>query len=72
MGTTAGTSFLLYFFVGMMGYLMFSNCVCNNISVSFGPNPWIAVCQAFVVMSVSFGCAPVIGSAPQPQPLCSA
>lgn len=55
MGTTGTVSFFLYFFVGMMGYLMFGNCVCNNISVSFGPNPWIAVAQAFVVCSVTAG-----------------
>ena len=49
------TAFLLYFFVGMAGYLLFSNCVCNNISVTFGENWFIAVGQFFVVLSVAFG-----------------
>ena len=31
------------------------NCVCNNISVSFGPSGWVAVGQSFVVFSVIAG-----------------
>ena len=36
MGIVASVCGLLYLFVGLLGYLQFSNCVCNNISVSFG------------------------------------
>ena len=46
---------MLYLFVGLLGYLQFSNCVCNNISVSFGPSGWVAVGQSFVVFSVIAG-----------------
>eukprot|EP01052_Picozoa_sp_SAG31_P037304 SAG31_NODE_4797_length_2952_cov_6.463722_4_plen_132_part_00 len=55
MAATSGGAFLLYFLVGLMGYLMFSNCVCDNISVSFGPTPFVAIGQFFVVLSVTFG-----------------
>lgn len=55
MSACAGLSALLYLFVGLLGYLQFSNCVCNNISVSFGPSGWVAVGQSFVVFSVIAG-----------------
>ena len=55
MGTVAGTCAMIYLFVGLMGYLQFSNCVCSNISVSYGPSGWVAVGQAFVVFSVIAG-----------------
>ena len=42
-------------FVVLLGYLQFSTCVCNNISVSFGPSGWVAVGQSFVVFSVIAG-----------------
>ena len=45
MSLVACTCGMIYFFVGLMGYLQFSNCVCSNISVSFGPNGWVAVGQ---------------------------
>ena len=55
MGFVAAVCALLYLFVGLLGYLQFSNCVCNNISVSFGPSGWVAVGQSFVVFSVIAG-----------------
>ena len=57
MGGVLGGSMSLYLFVGLTGYLMFGTCVCDNISVSFGPNVYVAIGQGFVVTSVCCGYA---------------
>ena len=38
----------LYLFVGLTGYLLFGTCVCDNISLSFGPNVYVAVGQVAI------------------------
>lgn len=55
-GVTVG-SLTLYLLVGLTGYLMFGTCVCDNISLSFGPSIFVAVGQGFVIASVSTGYA---------------
>ena len=57
MGGVCTGSLLLYELVGVAGYLMFGACVCDNISVSFGPSVMVAVGQGFVVLSVCTGYA---------------
>jgi amino acid permease len=57
MAGVCGGSLLLYMTVGLTGYLMFGACVCDNISLSFGPSVPIAVGQGFVVASVCCGYA---------------
>ena len=59
MGGVCSGSLGLYYFVGLTGYLLFGNCVCDNISISFGPDGWVAVGQGFVVTSVCCGYATV-------------
>jgi hypothetical protein len=41
--------------VGITGYVLFGACVCDNISVSFGPSVLVAIGQGFVVTSVCCG-----------------
>ena len=55
MAGVAGGSLALYYVVGLTGYLLFSNCVCDNISLSFGSSNFVAVGQLFVVLSVCCG-----------------
>lgn len=57
MGGVCAGSLTLYLAVGLTGYLMFGTCVCDNISLSFGPSVLVAVGQGFVVASVSTGYA---------------
>jgi amino acid permease len=57
MGGVCVGSLTLYLVVGLTGYLMFGTCVCDNISLSFGPSVLVAVGQGFVIASVSTGYA---------------
>lgn len=57
MGGVCVGSLILYLVVGLTGYLMFGTCVCDNISLSFGPSILVAVGQGFVITSVSTGYA---------------